>query len=114
MPTRFLLVVVLVREDLLENVILALTETGAEGAIVIDGQNMQRVMAFDLPIFAGFREELTSAPGFAKIVLATVSSANYIEQFQKALAFGGTDWIADNLGRVLLLPLAAYLDSTGG
>lgn len=109
--SAYLLLLVLYEEDFLEDVVLALTETGASGALVMDGMNMRQMMAFDIPIFAGFREELTEQPGYAKVVLAQVGDAGHVDRFLGALADGGTDWQRDGLGRLMLLPLTMYIDS---
>lgn len=108
-----LVVLTLLREEYLEDVILALTETGAGGAVVADAVNMQRMMATDMPIFAGFREELTEQPGFAKVVMATAPGADYLEHFCAALAASGTDFVRERLGRMILLPVVSAIGPEG-
>lgn len=112
MTPGFLLLIELRKEEFLDDVILALTSTGASGALVIDAVSMERMMAFDLPIFAGFQDELTSEPGFAKVVLARAGGPHVVELLLRALADGGTDFQRDELGRIALLPLAAYVDAS--
>ncbi len=110
MDSSFLLLIILLKEEYLEDVVLALTENGASGAVVVDGVNMQAMLAYQIPIFAGFREELGAQPGYAKVLLSQVSDANFPERFISALQEGGTDFRRDELGRLMLIPLGVYID----
>jgi nitrogen regulatory protein PII len=53
-----LLVVVLNREEFLEDILTAFVEAEVSGATIIDSVGMGRVLAYDVPIFAGLRKTL--------------------------------------------------------
>ena len=50
-----LLIFILNKEELLEEVLEAFIELGISGATIIDSIGMGRILAHDIPIFAGFR-----------------------------------------------------------
>ncbi len=51
----YLLVLVLNKEEYLENILTAFVEAEISGATIIDSVGMGRVLAYDVPIFAGLR-----------------------------------------------------------
>lgn len=69
-----LLVLVLNKEEFLEDVLTAFLEADVSGATIIDSVGMGRVLAYDVPIFAGLRKTLEghrSAP-YNKTIFAVV------------------------------------------
>jgi len=110
MDGSYLLLIVLLKEEYLEDVVLALTENGATGAVVLDGMNLQTMLAYQIPIFAGFREELGAQPGYAKVLLSHVSDTGFPDRIVQALRESGTDFQKDELGRMMLMPLTRYID----
>ncbi len=55
---QHLLVIVLNKDEFLEDILTAFVEAGVSGATVIDSVGMGRVLAYDVPIFAGLRRTL--------------------------------------------------------
>jgi nitrogen regulatory protein PII len=53
-----LLVLVLNKEEFLEDILTAFVEAGISGATIVDTVGMGRVLAYDVPIFAGLRKTL--------------------------------------------------------
>lgn len=51
-----LLVFVLNKEEYLEDVLEAYVEAGIPGATIIDSEGMGRFLAYEVPLFAGFKE----------------------------------------------------------
>ncbi len=69
-----LLVLVLNKEELLEDILTAFLEADVSGATIIDSVGMGRVLAYDVPIFAGLRKTLEghrSAP-YNKTIFAVI------------------------------------------
>ncbi len=54
----YLLVIVLNKEEFLEDILTAFVEVGISGATVVDSVGMGRVLAYDVPIFASLRKTL--------------------------------------------------------
>jgi len=66
-----LVIVILYREEQLDDILSVFAELGLENAIVIEGTRMQEVLAFDVPIFAGLTAGSLGGKGYIKIVMAT-------------------------------------------
>ena len=80
-----LLVLVLNKEEFLEDVLTAFLEADVSGATIIDSVGMGRVLAYDVPIFAGLRKTLEghrSAP-YNKTIFAVIPDE---AQLQKAIS----------------------------
>ena len=50
------LVIVLNREEFLDDVLSLFVEMGITGATIIDSVGMGRIISYNIPIFAGFRD----------------------------------------------------------
>ena len=51
----YLLVIVLNKEEFLENILTSFVEADISGATIVDSVGMGRVLAYDVPLFAGLR-----------------------------------------------------------
>jgi len=76
--------IVLNKTELLEEVIEYMVEAGVLGGTVMDSVGMGRILAFDIPIFAGFRDLMVGAKATNKTIMTTVESDN-IEEFMEGL-----------------------------
>jgi nitrogen regulatory protein P-II 1 len=67
-----LLVVVLHREELLDDVLSALVELELPDAVVIESRTSLELLERDLPIFAGIRSLIPGGIDFSRVVLCLV------------------------------------------
>ncbi len=77
-----LLVLVLNKEEYLENIMTGFVEVGITGATIIDSVGMGRVLAYDVPIFAGLRgtnQAFQSKP-YNKTIFTVVKDSASLEQ----------------------------------
>ena len=79
-----LLIFILNKEELLEEVLEAFIELGISGATIIDSIGMGRILAHDIPIFAGFRNLMQDSRAGNKTIL-TVIEENKMERVIKAV-----------------------------
>ncbi len=73
--TKRLLIIVLNETGRLHEVIEGLAEIGVGGATVIESRGMGRIIAQDIPIFAGFRHLLGGSQPFNYTIYSVVSDA---------------------------------------
>lgn len=66
------MVFVLNREELLGEILSGFLEIGITGATIIDSTGMGRILAFDIPIFAGLRGALAGGRAHNKTVLSVL------------------------------------------
>ena len=67
-----LLILILNREEKLEEILTFFLEEGVRGATILDSEGMGRVLSHDVPIFAGFRELFAPAKPFNRTILSVV------------------------------------------
>ncbi|OGF99296.1 MAG: hypothetical protein A3F83_13195 [Candidatus Glassbacteria bacterium RIFCSPLOWO2_12_FULL_58_11] len=77
-----LMILVLNHEELLEEVLAGFLEIGIGGATILDSMGMGRVLAFDIPIFAGLRGALAGGRPHNKTILSVLPDR---ETYEKAV-----------------------------
>jgi hypothetical protein len=87
-----LLVAVLHREDLLDEVLSALVELEEPDAVVVESRSGLELLERDIPIFAGLRSLIPSGIDFSSLVVCLIESD---ERAQEALT------VVRDLGGVL-------------
>jgi len=66
-----LLVLVLNKEEYLDDILEIFVEVGISGATILDSVGMGRRLAYDVPIFAGLRKSLKT-PDYSKTIISVV------------------------------------------
>jgi nitrogen regulatory protein PII len=80
-----LVVFVLNREELLDDVLAAYVEAGIPGATVLDSEGMGRYLTYEVPLFADFKEYMTGNKPYNKTILSVVRDERVIPQLKKLL-----------------------------
>lgn len=94
----------LYKENFLDDVMMALTEASVDETIILSGEALSHKIAFDMPIFAGFRESVGSEKGYAKIIMA-VAEPDQIDMMLEALQGAGINFVEDHIGKIIILPV---------
>ncbi|MBU0935966.1 MAG: hypothetical protein KKI09_03725 [Spirochaetes bacterium] len=88
-----LLVFVLNKEDYLEEVLEAYVEAGVAGATLLDSEGMGRFLAYEVPLFAGFKEFMKGNKPYNKTIISVIRNDAVVDRL-KALVdevVGGLD-----------------------
>ncbi|MBC8466091.1 hypothetical protein H8D57_03605 [bacterium] len=99
MTKRKLVVIILNREELLDELLEGFVELDVRGATVIDSVGMGRIMSLDMPIFGSLRSLMTGARPYNKTILTVVDEekveaiAKVFEQICGSLDEPGTGLI---------------------
>ena len=80
-----LLVFVLNKEELLDDVLAAYVEAGIMGATVLDSEGMGRYLTYEVPLFADFKEFMKGNKPYNKTILSVVSNTETIPILKKLL-----------------------------
>ena len=80
-----LVVFVLNKEDLLEQVLEAYVEAGIEGATILDSEGMGRFLTYEVPLFADFKEFMKGNKPYNKTILSVVRDEELIPGLEKLL-----------------------------
>ncbi|HHE37604.1 MAG TPA: hypothetical protein ENL20_03405 [Candidatus Cloacimonetes bacterium] len=92
------------KEKYLDDVLMALTEAGIDDTIVLSGETVGHKLAFDNPIFAGFRKSFGSGKGYANVIMA-IAEQDQIDFMLEELKNSGVDFVKDEIGKIVLLPV---------
>lgn len=94
----------LYKEQYLDDILMALTETGVEDTVVLEGQTLGHKLIIDMPLFAGFRQSFGTRKGFAKVLMA-IAEQEQIDSFMAELKHSGIDIIKKEIASIVLLPI---------
>jgi hypothetical protein len=109
----FLVIIILHREDFLEDLLSGLVELGVDEAVTIDSEPMKRVLAYKVPIFAGLKFDLREKP-FSKLILALADNANVGKQLVDLLKGTGMNIEEPGVGWILTLKLESAFGEAEG
>ena len=99
-----ILFITLYREDLIDEVLSALVELEIGGAIVVDGTAMERILADDVPIFAGLWQTIGDSHDRVRLVMAQLTDRGQLDALFRVLLDSGVDLSDDAVGRLCLVP----------
>lgn len=80
-----LIVFILNKEELLDEVLAAYVEAGITGATVLDSEGMGRYLTYEVPLFADFKEFMRGNKPYNKTILSVVSDEKVIPGLKKLL-----------------------------
>jgi len=78
-----LLIFILNREELLEEVMEAYVEAGIEGATLLDSEGMGRFLAYEVPLFAGFKAFMKGNKPYNKTILSVVNDEEAVSRVKE-------------------------------
>lgn len=67
-----LLVLILNREEKLEEILTYFLEAGVRGATILESEGMGRILSQEVPIFAGFRDLFAPSKPFNRTLLSVI------------------------------------------
>ena len=77
---QLLMIFVLNREELLEEILSGFVEIGVSGATILDSMGMGRILAYDIPIFAGLRGALAGGRPHNKTIISVLPARETFER----------------------------------
>jgi len=80
-----LLVFVLNKEELLEEVLEAFIEAGIPGATILDSEGMGRLLTYEVPLFADFREFMKGNKPYNKTIFSVVDKDEKVKKVEELI-----------------------------
>jgi nitrogen regulatory protein P-II 1 len=80
-----LVVFVLNKEELLDQVLQAYVEVGISGATILDSEGMGRFLTFEVPLLAEFREFMKGNKPYNKTIFSVVRDESVIPRLHAVL-----------------------------
>ena len=103
-----ILLIILHREDLLDEVLSALVEMEITGVTVLEGTSMERILSEEVPIFAGLLETIGGG-AHTKVILAAIERGSILEPLVLLLKEVGIDFASPEFGRIFSLPVGFHV-----
>ena len=88
-----LVVFVLNKEELLDEVLAAYVEAGIGGATILDSEGMGRFLTYEVPLFADFKPFMKGNKPYNKTIFSVIQNEALIPRLEKLLdkVCGGLD-----------------------
>jgi nitrogen regulatory protein PII len=80
-----LVVFVLNKDELLDEVLGAFVEAGVPGATILDSEGMGRVLTYEVPLFAGFRSFMEGNKPYNRTIFSVVRDEETVERLERLL-----------------------------
>ena len=100
-----LVLFVLNKEELLEEVLAAYAEAGVPGATILDSEGMGRVLTYEVPLFAGFREFMKGNKPYNKMILSVVDADETVQRLEQLIERVCGDLDAPGTGIFFTVPV---------
>ena len=93
-----LVILVLGKIELLDDVLSAIAEAGAYEAGVVEAEGLEKILATDIPIFAGLRQMLEGDKAKKMLIVAPLLPGTSIQELNKLLLDRGVDFKTPGMG----------------
>ena len=77
-----LLIFVLNKEELLDEVLAAYVEAGIPGATIIDSEGMGRFLTYEVPLFADFKDFMKGNKPYNKTIFSVIRNEKNIPRLE--------------------------------
>lgn len=109
-----LLICVLNEPDRLHDVIAAFVEAGVRGGTVVETQGMGRILASDMPIFAGFRHLLSGSRPHNHTIFAVVEDRATVDEVRKLVKDVLAGAAGEHPGIIFSVPVSGFTNLSEG
>ncbi|MFA6505795.1 MAG: hypothetical protein WCT14_06845 [Treponemataceae bacterium] len=100
-----LLVFVLNKEELLEKTLEAYVEAGIPGATILESEGMGRFLAYEVPLFADFKELMKGTAPRNKTILSLIKDENAVARLVPILKEAIGDFSSPGTGVMFTVPV---------
>lgn len=104
-----LLVIILNREEYLDDILAELLELEVHTASIIEGVAMERVLAKDVPIFAGLLQSTRGSRAFNKNIMALIPNKETVDKLIAILKDLDIDFKDPATGVLFTIPVEDYI-----
>jgi len=105
----YLLIIILNKEDYLQDVLSCLVELGVEDITALDSKPLEATLAYRVPIFSGLRLQLGERTPYSKTIFAVIDDLDIGSKLVRLLRTVGIDLEARGVARVIALKIESAL-----
>ncbi len=107
----YLLVIFLNQEEYLDDILAEMVELEISGASVIEGVAMERVLAKDVPIFAGLLQTTRGSRSYNKNIFAVIPRRDIVDRLIDILREMNIDFSEPAVGTLFTIPVDIMISS---
>lgn len=100
-----LLVLVLNKEELLEDVMSAYIEVGIPGATILDSEGMGHMLTYEIPLFADFKDFMKGNKPYNKTIFSVIRNDKKVKELERILEDIGVKLDEPGTGIVFTIPV---------
>lgn len=100
----YLVIIILNKEEILDDLLSILVELGSTDATIIESQSMGGFLAYRIPIFAGLRLQLGGKNVYSKMMFAISDDKEIGKKIVRLLKDSGIDF-NDGMGRIIVVKI---------
>ena len=105
--------IILNNEEYVDDLLSVMMELEITGATILDGVGMERVLANDVPIFAGLIQSLGGSRPYNKNIIALLKDRETLAKLIGVLKEIGIDFKEPGVGGIFALPVSFSLSQDG-
>jgi len=102
----YFIILLLYREDMLDDFLSLLVEAGINDAIVVNGTGFAKSLMYEVPIFAGLRKALEHNRSFSHVVFGYARDEYSVRNLVSMAKDEGIDLDKPGVGMLMALPIA--------
>ena len=106
----YYLIIQLFKTEYKDDLLLALTSCGIEKGSLFEGQNLDKVLQRDYPLFTGFVRSDDERERYAALVTTVVDQKERVDELIALLKEADIDIRNEEILRIILLPAERILD----
>lgn len=106
-----LLVIILNKEEFLDDVLSSLVEVGIIYATVIESMRISEVLSNDVPIFAGLREMMGGGRAHNRVIIAPIEKKEVVSELLTVLKEININFQKSETGFLFTIPIEDFSGS---
>ena len=106
----YLLIIELFHIEYKEDILLALSSCGITKGSVIEGQNIDKLLEADIPLFSGLIKSAFQKEQYGLMIYAAVESRDKAAEIRDLLKEADIDITREHILRMLLVPVEMLID----
>ncbi|MBN2104459.1 hypothetical protein JW835_10505 [bacterium] len=108
----YFLIIQLFKVEYKEDVLLAMTSCGIQKGSAFEGQNLDKVLEREFPLFTGLIRSEDEREQFSILITSVVDSKKRVREFVQLLKEADIDIKRENILRVVMIPSEMIIDHT--
>lgn len=103
-----LLVIILNREDFLDDILSSLVEMGILGATIVESTRMAEILVSEVPIFAGLRQTMRGGRAYSRVIVAPIEERKVVSELLSVLKEMNIDFSKPETGFLFTIPIEDF------